>query len=98
MPTPTARHPTSGVGACLVGNARAAIETTIELVKSRSTNYTGAKMRDFQTIQLRIGAAGAKIDATNIPFKGSAEAVTEVMSGRVDYYFSPIAPVIGQTR
>ena len=38
----------------------------------------------------------AKIDATNIPFKGSAEAVTEVMAGRVDYYFSPIAPVIGQ--
>ncbi|HVE52310.1 MAG TPA: tripartite tricarboxylate transporter substrate-binding protein, partial [Ramlibacter sp.] len=40
----------------------------------------------------------AKIEATNIPFKGSAEAVTEVMAGRVDYYFSPIAPVIGQIR
>jgi tripartite-type tricarboxylate transporter receptor subunit TctC len=40
----------------------------------------------------------AKIDAQNIPFKGSAEAVNEVMAGRVDYYFSPIAPVIGQIR
>ncbi|MBN9407937.1 MAG: tripartite tricarboxylate transporter substrate binding protein [Burkholderiales bacterium] len=40
----------------------------------------------------------AQIDAQNIPFKGSAEAVTEVLSGRVDYYFSPIAPVIGQIR
>ena len=40
----------------------------------------------------------AKIEATNIPFKGSGEAVTEVISGRVDYYFSPIAPVIGQIR
>ena len=40
----------------------------------------------------------AKIDATNIPFKGSAEAVTEVLAGRVDYYFSPIAPVIGQIK
>lgn len=40
----------------------------------------------------------AGINATNIPFKGSAEAVTEVISGRVDYYFSPIAPVIGQIR
>jgi tripartite-type tricarboxylate transporter receptor subunit TctC len=38
----------------------------------------------------------AKIDAQNIPFKGSAEAVTEVIAGRVDYYFSPIAPVIGE--
>jgi len=40
----------------------------------------------------------AKIDATNIPFKGSGEAVSEVLAGRVDYYFSPIAPVIGQIR
>ena len=53
----------NGIGACLVGNARNALETTIDLVKSRSTSYTGAKMRDFQTVQLRIGAAGAKIDA-----------------------------------
>jgi 3-hydroxy-9,10-secoandrosta-1,3,5(10)-triene-9,17-dione monooxygenase len=47
----------------MVGNARAALEIAVEHVKSRSTNYTGAKMRDFQTIQLRIGAAGARIDA-----------------------------------
>lgn len=40
----------------------------------------------------------AKIEAQNIPFKGSAEAVTEVIAGRVDYYFSPIAPVIGQIK
>lgn len=52
-----------GLGACLVGNARAALEIATDLVKSRSTSYTGAKMRDFQTVQVRIGAAGAKIDA-----------------------------------
>lgn len=40
----------------------------------------------------------AGINATNIPFKGSAEAVNEVIAGRVDFYFSPIAPVIGQIR
>ncbi|GAA0497297.1 MULTISPECIES: tripartite tricarboxylate transporter substrate binding protein [Pigmentiphaga] len=40
----------------------------------------------------------AKIDATHIPFKGSPEAVAEVISGRVDYYFSPVAPVIGQIK
>ncbi len=32
-------------------------------MKSRSTNYTGAKMRDFQTVQLRIAHAAARIDA-----------------------------------
>jgi len=65
---PHYRIPTSAlggdcIGACLVGNARAALETTIGLVKSRSTNYTGAKMRDFQTVQLRIAGAAAKVDA-----------------------------------
>jgi 3-hydroxy-9,10-secoandrosta-1,3,5(10)-triene-9,17-dione monooxygenase len=65
---PHYRLPTSSlgghcIGGCLVGHARAALETTIDLVKSRSTSYTGAKMRDFQTVQLRIAAAGAKIDA-----------------------------------
>jgi len=52
-----------GIGGCLVGCARGALEITIDLVKARSTSYTGAKMRDFQTVQLRIGSAGAKIDA-----------------------------------
>jgi 3-hydroxy-9,10-secoandrosta-1,3,5(10)-triene-9,17-dione monooxygenase len=53
----------NGIGGCLAGTARAALETTIEWVKSRSTSYTGANMRDFQTVQLRISAAAAKIDA-----------------------------------
>jgi len=46
-----------------VGNARAALEITIDHVKSRSTNYTGAKMREFPTVQLRVSAAGAQVDA-----------------------------------
>ena len=51
-----------GVVACAIGNAQAALEHMIASVKERSTNYTGAKMRDFQTVQLRIGSAGALID------------------------------------
>ena len=67
-PNPLYRIPISalgghGIGGCMVGNARAALETAIDLVKSRSTSYTGARMRDFQTVQLRISAAAAQIDA-----------------------------------
>ena len=40
----------------------AALDLTVASVKERSTNYTGMKMRDFQTVQLRVGVAGAKID------------------------------------
>jgi len=36
----------------------------------------------------------AKFEAVHIPFKGAPEALTEVMTGRVDFYFSPIAPAM----
>lgn len=37
-------------------------------------------------------AAGIK--AQHIPFKGPVEALTEVMAGRIDYYFLPISPAL----
>ena len=68
---PTFKVPASSLGGhciagAIVGNAQAAIDTTIEWVKSRSTSYTGAKMRDFQSVQLRIGAAAANVDAARV--------------------------------
>ncbi|HEX9674120.1 MAG TPA: acyl-CoA dehydrogenase family protein [Burkholderiales bacterium] len=67
-----------GIGGCLVGNARAALEMAIELVKSRSTSYQGARMRDFQTVQLRIGAAGAKIDAAGLLLRNDVLEATGI--------------------
>ncbi|RPI45239.1 MAG: acyl-CoA dehydrogenase [Betaproteobacteria bacterium] len=66
-PNPMYRIPLSafagyGLAGCLIGNAQAALDTSVELVKARSTSYTGARMRDFQTVQWRIAEAGAKID------------------------------------
>ncbi len=54
------------IAGAMVGNAINMLEQTTELVKQRSTAYTGAKMRDFQTVQLRVGGAGAKIDAVRV--------------------------------
>lgn len=39
-----------------------------------------------------------KFFAVHIPYRGSGEAVTDVLSGAVDYYFSPIAPVLPHVR
>jgi 3-hydroxy-9,10-secoandrosta-1,3,5(10)-triene-9,17-dione monooxygenase len=50
-----------GIGGTAAGNAMAALEHTVALVKERSTSYTGARMRDFQLVQLRVSTAGAKI-------------------------------------
>jgi tripartite-type tricarboxylate transporter receptor subunit TctC len=66
--------------------------------KPGSMNFASAGQGSATHLNAEKFKLAAKIDATNIPFKGSAEAVTEVMAGRVDYYFSPIAPVIGQIR
>jgi 3-hydroxy-9,10-secoandrosta-1,3,5(10)-triene-9,17-dione monooxygenase len=66
-PNPLYRIPMSsigahGIGGTAVGNAQAALEYTIAHVRERSTSYTGARMRDFPLVQLRVSAAAAKID------------------------------------
>jgi tripartite-type tricarboxylate transporter receptor subunit TctC len=42
--------------------------------------------------------ASAGIDAQHIPFKGGAEAMSEVIAGRVDFFFGPPALVLTQIR
>jgi len=37
---------------------------------------------------------GAGIDTVNVPFKGSPEALTEIITGRVDFYFCPVVSVL----
>jgi tripartite-type tricarboxylate transporter receptor subunit TctC len=41
-------------------------------------------------------ASGIKVQ--HIPFRGPVEAFTEVLAGRIDFYFLPIAPAIGMIR
>jgi tripartite-type tricarboxylate transporter receptor subunit TctC len=61
-------------------------------------NYASAGQGSATHLNAEKFRVAAGIRATNIPFKGSAEAINEVIAGRVDYYFSPIAPVIGQIK
>ena len=88
-PNPVYRVPITTMGShCLsgaaLGNAQAALELTCEAVKARSTNYTGMRMRDFQTVQLRVGAAGARIDAARLILRQDCiEAQRVAAEGRV---------------
>jgi tripartite-type tricarboxylate transporter receptor subunit TctC len=70
--------------------------------------------KNIKTLQELLAAARAKPGSMNFASAGQGsathlnaekfklaakiEAVTEIIAGRVDYYFSPIAPVIGQIR
>jgi tripartite-type tricarboxylate transporter receptor subunit TctC len=63
-----------------------------------------AKPRTFTFASLGVGSAvymsaerfrmSAGYEAVHIPFKGGAEGLTEVIAGRVDYYFCPIATAL----
>lgn len=76
------------------------LKDLLALAKSNPAglNYASAGQGSATHLNAEKFRTAAHITATNIPFKGSAEAVNEVIAGRVDYYFSPIAPVIGQIK
>ena len=60
--------------------------------KPGSMNFASAGQGSATHLNAEKFKLAAKIEATNIPFKGSAEAVTEVMSGRVDFWIGMMAP------
>jgi 3-hydroxy-9,10-secoandrosta-1,3,5(10)-triene-9,17-dione monooxygenase len=87
-PQPVYRVPLSalgghGIGACAAGNAQAALEHSIASVRERSTNYTGMKMRDFQAVQFRIGAAAAKIDTARLVLRNDCLEAQEIANRNV---------------
>lgn len=95
--------PISSTPNVLVMSPAKGIRTLGELLaaaraKPGSMNFASAGQGSATHLNAEKFKMAAGIQATNIPFKGSAEAVSEVMAGRVDYYFSPIAPVIGQIK
>jgi tripartite-type tricarboxylate transporter receptor subunit TctC len=73
----------------LVDNARA---------KPGTLNFASAGQGSATHLNAEKFKVQAGINTTHIPFKGSPEAVNEVLAGRVEYYFSPIAPVLPQIR
>jgi len=82
-PNPIYRVPLSALGShCLaaagVGNAQAALELTIEAIRERSTSYTAMRMRDFQAVQLRVAAAGARVDAARLVIRADCREAQRI--------------------
>lgn len=49
----------------------------------------------FNAEKFKLAAA---IDVVHIPYKGTPEALTDVMAGRIAYFFSPISAALPQVR
>lgn len=79
------------------------IKTVKDLVaqakaKPGSLNYASAGAGSATHLNIEKFRLGAGFEGQHIPFKGTPEALTEVMTGRVDIYFSPVVSALNQIR
>ena len=66
--------------------------------KPGSMNYASAGLGSATHLNAERFRLGAGIQGVHIPFKGTPEALTEVITGRVDYYFCPVNAVLSHLR
>jgi tripartite-type tricarboxylate transporter receptor subunit TctC len=66
--------------------------------KPGSFNFASAGVGSGVHMSAERFLASAGIVAVHVPFKGSPEAITELMAGRVDFYFSPVGLVVAHIR
>ena len=57
-------------------------------------NYASAGAGSATQLNAERFRLGAGFTATHVPFKGTPEALADVFSGRVDYYFCPVIAVL----
>ncbi len=62
--------------------------------KPGSINYASAGTGSATHLNAEKFRFRAGFEGTHVPFKGSPDALVEVMTGRVDYYFCPVAPAL----
>ena len=63
--------------------------------KPGSVNFASAGVGSGTHLNLESFKLATKIDINHVPYKGSGEVLTDIMGGRVDFYFAPISAVMG---
>jgi tripartite-type tricarboxylate transporter receptor subunit TctC len=62
--------------------------------KPGSINYGSAGVGTSTHISAERFRLAAGIEATHIPYKGGPEAITDLLGGRIDFYFCPISTAL----
>ncbi|MFM7567307.1 MAG: Bug family tripartite tricarboxylate transporter substrate binding protein [Betaproteobacteria bacterium] len=62
--------------------------------KPGALNYASAGTGSATHLNAEKFKLRAGIDAVHIPFKGTPEAVTEIIGGRIDWFFAPLASTL----
>jgi tripartite-type tricarboxylate transporter receptor subunit TctC len=66
--------------------------------KPGSLNFSSVGVGSATHLSAERFRSSAGVDAVHIPFKGGAEALTEVIAGRVDFFFGPVGLVLPHIR
>jgi len=64
--------------------------------KPGALNFASVGLGSATHLSAERFRAGAGVEAVHVPFKGGAEAMTEVIAGRLDFFFGPLALVLPQ--
>jgi tripartite-type tricarboxylate transporter receptor subunit TctC len=75
------------------------IRTVQDLVRAAKAkpgamNYASAGVGTATQLNAERFRLGAGIEVVHVPFRGTPEALTEIITGRVDYYFCPVNAVL----
>ena len=57
-------------------------------------NYASAGLGSATHMSAEKFKLATGIDAVHVPYKGSPEAITETMTGRIDYFFAPLVSAL----
>jgi tripartite-type tricarboxylate transporter receptor subunit TctC len=71
---------------------------TAAKAKPGTLNYASAGLGSASHMAAERLRLAAGLNVQHIPFRGPVEAFTEVMTGRVDFYYLPIAPALPNIR
>jgi tripartite-type tricarboxylate transporter receptor subunit TctC len=83
----------------LVVSPSKGFKTVAELIaaakaKPGAMNFASAGVGSVSHLAAERFRLSAGIDALHIPFRGPNEAFTELLAGRIDFYFLPLAPAL----
>jgi tripartite-type tricarboxylate transporter receptor subunit TctC len=95
--------PLGSTPSVLVVSPAGGMKTAADLVaaaraRPNALNFSSVGIGTATHLSAERFQASAGLQVVHVPFKGGAEAMTEVLAGRVDFFFGPIALVLPQIR
>ncbi len=91
--------PLAGQPNVLVVNPGSSVRSVADFIaeakaKPGQVNFASAGIGSGTHLNLEKFKLATGIDVVHVPYKGTPEVVSDLMGGRVNYYFAPISPVI----